>query len=75
MKISDYIIQSISLLKRNPKYLFMLFVNISCLFVLILSLLISFSYQSSIKKFLVNNPLIRMVSVDFTDAAIDRGKE
>lgn len=75
MKISDYIIQSISLLKRNSKYLFMLFVNICCLFVLILSLLISFSYQSTIRNYLANNPLIRMVSIDFTDAAIDREKE
>lgn len=67
MNLGDLLKYSITLIKRNPKFLFLLLINIICFFSFVVSITISSTYYRTIKSIYNYNNLVNMVSIDLSN--------
>ena len=67
MNLGDLLNYSIIFIKRNPKSLFLLLINIICFFSFVVSITISSTYYRTIKSIYNYNNLVNMVSVDLSN--------
>lgn len=75
MKISSILNMSIKNILRNKRYIFYTLLNIICLSIFIITFKISLTYENKINKNIDNNPLLKLISINFDYEEIVNNKK